>query len=819
MNISKADLVGLTGVDLARFWAKRGARVLPVAPAPAKRPLIGAWQDKATDDLQTIEAWWRQYPEARVGIATGDPGFDVADFDVTEGKPGLEQMGKLIDLGIVLPRTFYYVATPSGGRHLYFVGSQQRNKQNEKSIPGVDFRGQGGMILAAGNPGYDLIAVPGDGLVVVDWGAIRDALAPPTPPEAPRASPSIPPPPTPASAPQAVPGAPGRRRGLVAPRMGFDDPVGEESPLDWYTRNHDMGELLNRHGWRFSHESGGRLHWMRPGKERAEGPSGNVATMPDGRVVFYNFSSSVDLPVNTAMSTAQLYAHLEHGGNFGEAARQIRRGMMPQRAQATTTAPAAPPATVRPLSGTPVGVAPVATTESTGDGEPGSALVPIEDVFWSERPELRNIRWLARERRVSPWSVLGSVLALVSCRIGPHVVLPPIVGGVASLNLLVGLVGPSGKGKGASWSVGLEYLDAEGLFPIEEISTPEGIDASFTETPAKSGPIQYNDVAFFYVPEVDRLRTQAENTAMLSHLRKVWSGELLGGKTAAKERWRPVRAHAYRASVAIGIQPRRSGAILNDADGGLPQRFLWMPVHDPTALRRKDKLKPPAYAGVPPQVDFDVWVPEGEQRGEKNEPVQVEVKNRWVIPVCRNAQNEIIDAREENLVSEHGGMDSHALLTQLKTAALLAFLDRRAEVTDDDWRLARVIMKISDQTRAWCTREMRVAEDEENAQKGRGRAVQAVHEELNRTVVRDEHAEKVEYYGNKLLSILQAHPGREYSPRELRIQMGDAATTKQWYGDVEKSLLATPGIVQGPEVVKGGRRIRKISWTASDEPA
>ena len=62
----------------------------------------------------------------------------------------MEQYEKLLGLGVLEPGTFAMVTTPSGGRHLYFKGSDQRNKQNEKAIPGVDFRGQGGMVLAAG---------------------------------------------------------------------------------------------------------------------------------------------------------------------------------------------------------------------------------------------------------------------------------------------------------------------------------------------------------------------------------------------------------------------------------------------------------------------------------------------------------------------------------------------------------------------------------------------------------------------------------------------------------------------------------------------
>jgi hypothetical protein len=156
---------------------------------------------------------------------------------------------------------------------------------------------------------------------------------------------------------------------------------------------------------------------------------------------------------------------------------------------------------------------------------------------------------------------------------------------------LVGLVGPSGKGKGAANATATEFLGVEGMFMAEEVGTSQGIDSSFSESVPKAGTVQYNDVAFFYVPEVDTVKAHAEmsGSALLPTLRKIWSGEQLGAKYAAKERRRQVKAHGYRASVVAGIQPKRSGVLLDDVDGGTPQRWLWLPVVDPHAAGRTDK--------------------------------------------------------------------------------------------------------------------------------------------------------------------------------------------------------------------------------------
>jgi hypothetical protein len=820
IEFNRGELVGANnGLMLALYWASKGARVLPVnydANNPKlKNPLVKAWQDVATTDTDQIERWWQRWPWARVGIATGDPCFDVLDFDVADAKPGLAQMAKLIDLGIIAPRTFYLVTTPSGGRHLYFAGSTQRNKQNEKSIPGVDFRAQGGMVLAAGNPGYELKTTPLDGLRGFDWQTIRAALAPEpapqtTPLPSPRTNQTAP---AGMHAPRPSPVAPvGFRSGkLVAPVRAFDDPVGEESPLDWYTRNHDIDQLLLDAGWRYANEQEGRRYYTRPGKEVSAGVSGNTALMADGRVVFYNFSSSVELPTDTAMSAAQVYGWLFHGGDMRAAASHIRRVMMPRPAPPAVPL-VVPAANYDAPPGTPGAPAPASTGELVPVSQVGPPAITRE--FWDERPELHAIRWLARERRVSPWATLGAVLAMVSCRVGPHVVLPPIVGGVASLNLLVGLVGPSGKGKGAAWSVAAEFLDVMGRFRMEEVGTSQGIDATFTEPSPKVGPVQFNDVAFFYVPEIDTVKahTDMAGSPLLATLRKIWSGEALGGMYAAKDRRRPVRAHAYRASVVAGIQPARSGVLLGDVDGGTPQRWLWLPVHDPNAIRRRDKLQPPVYSARPPEIDYDVWIPAGEQRGEKDVPEPVELKTRYEIAVCLQARNDILDAREENITTEYGSMDSHSLLTRLKVAALLAFLDRRAEVTDDDWRLAKTIMWISNDTRAKCQRALDEAEEEEHAKKGRGRAIQSASEDVARVTLKDQRVERIQAYGFKALAKLQEKPGEEYSPRGLLKAFMDSKAIAAYGADVLAAVIAVPGVTQGPEISSGGRKIRRLSW-------
>lgn len=123
-------------------YAERGYSVIPIRPD--KKPFI-PWSDyqkrRATPD--EIRAWDTIYPMAMIGIVTGDiSGIFVIDCDTHEG---YEAIQKLIPDSLILP----IARTPRGGWHLWFrypVGS--KITVGTGIVPGVDFRGEGGYIIA-----------------------------------------------------------------------------------------------------------------------------------------------------------------------------------------------------------------------------------------------------------------------------------------------------------------------------------------------------------------------------------------------------------------------------------------------------------------------------------------------------------------------------------------------------------------------------------------------------------------------------------------------------------------------------------------------
>lgn len=101
-------------------------------------------------DAAQVKAWWQQWPNANIGIATGarSGGIFVVDLDVDEEK-GIDGYHTLEDWQREnghFPDTWTAI-TGRGGYHLYFAGGAQvRNRAG--IIDGVDVRGEGGYVVA-----------------------------------------------------------------------------------------------------------------------------------------------------------------------------------------------------------------------------------------------------------------------------------------------------------------------------------------------------------------------------------------------------------------------------------------------------------------------------------------------------------------------------------------------------------------------------------------------------------------------------------------------------------------------------------------------
>lgn len=149
--------------------AARGWHLFPVRPG-RKQPAIPAWESRATTHPETIVDYFTAHPDHNAGIACGPSRLLVIDCD-TPKPTDLDQSrdGATVLAGLAagrggLPDT-WTVATPSGGRHLYFralTGPGVRLGNTARTLgPMLDSCGHGGQVLAPGsrlpNGSYELL--------------------------------------------------------------------------------------------------------------------------------------------------------------------------------------------------------------------------------------------------------------------------------------------------------------------------------------------------------------------------------------------------------------------------------------------------------------------------------------------------------------------------------------------------------------------------------------------------------------------------------------------------------------------------------------
>jgi len=149
-------------LDIALKHAGRGWKVFPLfSPTPegkctcsrvdckhpGKHPRVGSkdgpgWQDLATTDPKAIQAWWKKWPDANIGIATGKAsGLAVLDVDGPAGEDVVKKMG--------VPKTCT-VRTGKGRQfYLKYPGFIVKNKV--QAFPELDSRGDGGYVVAPGS--------------------------------------------------------------------------------------------------------------------------------------------------------------------------------------------------------------------------------------------------------------------------------------------------------------------------------------------------------------------------------------------------------------------------------------------------------------------------------------------------------------------------------------------------------------------------------------------------------------------------------------------------------------------------------------------
>jgi uncharacterized protein YdaU (DUF1376 family) len=145
-------------LDSSLDFASRDWRVLPVHTVhkgicschnqcgkPGKHPHIKDWGKRASSKTTQIKNWWKRWPDANIGIATGEQsGIFVVDID---GDQGSATLAKLMAERDWQPNTL--TAVTGRGKHLYFLHPGKTLKNSAGRIgSGVDVRGEDGYVIA-----------------------------------------------------------------------------------------------------------------------------------------------------------------------------------------------------------------------------------------------------------------------------------------------------------------------------------------------------------------------------------------------------------------------------------------------------------------------------------------------------------------------------------------------------------------------------------------------------------------------------------------------------------------------------------------------
>lgn len=343
--------------------------------------------------------------------------------------------------------------------------------------------------------------------------------------------------------------------------------------------------------------------------------------------------------------------------------------------------------------------------------------------FWAAKPMLTHIRQCAHARIASPWAVLGEVLSRALTFVPPKVQLPPTIGGNGSLNLFFAEVATSGVGKGAAAGAaddGIEYRCEVRAIPA---GSGEGIVDAFATTDSKGEQTWHSYANHITIPEVDHLAAEMERSSSTIgvYLRQGFMGEGLGGSYRTKTSRAFLPKHSYRLTMTVGVQPGRAGALLAEAAGGTPQRFVWLPATDPTG--------PGSVVDVPRMPKPRRWLPPSAVEvipfDSDGEPV--------LLAICDTAREKIIT---DQIARQHecdvDPLETHANFVRLKVAAALAFLCHNPdeggplpEITDEYWHLAGLVMEVSSITRRRVADTLSAEVRKQNEAAGYAEAVKA----------------------------------------------------------------------------------------------
>lgn len=157
----------MTNKDWALAYAAEGFAVLPIwwkeevepgkwlcqcgkeseCERPSKHPIPKQGVKQATKDKTRIEAWWNEYPEANVAIATGEvSGLILIDIDIANGKAGDVSITTACGDHGGVPRTLT-ARSGSGGPHYWYRWRKNPFTRKIGFLKDVDYLSDSGYVI------------------------------------------------------------------------------------------------------------------------------------------------------------------------------------------------------------------------------------------------------------------------------------------------------------------------------------------------------------------------------------------------------------------------------------------------------------------------------------------------------------------------------------------------------------------------------------------------------------------------------------------------------------------------------------------------
>ena len=343
----------------------------------------------------------------------------------------------------------------------------------------------------------------------------------------------------------------------------------------------------------------------------------------------------------------------------------------------------------------------------------------LPDAFWTARPYLMHIRQAAWSRRLPPDLLLGVSLARQAAMVEHTIGLPATVGADSSSSVYFVPVAKSGGGKSTSLRTASHLLPDDSLIVLPGGSGEGLVEAFFSfeeeEFIGKDGKTKKRKVKrqvhhnLLAVVDEGQAAMQRESrnagSTLFARLREMWTGGVAGEGNSAVEKKRVLKDGSYSIGVVLGFQPELIGALLSDTASGTAQRFVYLSAH-----AELPKVAPPWPGELLPKV-MELLDAKQTHKVEDLFGFQKGSYVYWFTvaePVC----DEIIaahDARTRGAGSDDP-FDSHRNLNRLKVAGLLGIWDGRLDVTEDDWRLAGMVIDTSDGVREWAQRVVAATE-------------------------------------------------------------------------------------------------------------